>query len=594
MALSGSSRGKRRPERRAGRLREPAPPAPAKPLAAWRHYVVLALFALALAGLAARAGYLVATEREFLQDQGEARAVRDIAIPVHRGMIFDRNGEPLAVSAPMHYVWLDPHLARLQDEDFQRLGNALGVAPELLARRAGADGDAPPRRRFAYLARRLPPETAARVRELEIDGVHVARAYHRFYPAGETAAHVVGRTDIDDVGQEGIELALNGPLTGTPGSKRVLRDNKGHVVKVLEYHRAPTDDVHLALDLRLQFLAYRELKAAVEHHGASSGALVMLRVATGEVLALANQPSFNPNDWSNRGVAGVRNRAVADLYEPGSTVKPLTVLAALEAGAFAPDTVVDTAPGYFRVGSKTIEDPSNRGAITVAEVLAKSSQVGIAKMALAMAPDAVFNVFQRAGFGDYTGCGLPGEAIGALTATDLDKPIGRVTLAYGYGLTVSPMQLARAYLLLANAGERKDVTVLRGAAPAAQRVFDAGHVRAVVAMLRGVLEPGGTAPKGKPNGYTAAGKTGTVRKVGPGGYDDTAHVAFFAGFAPAQRPRVVLVVAINQPRRGPIGGGQVAAPVFARVVERALRILGVPPEAEVPTPTTAKAQGVPA
>ena len=564
-------------------MREAAPPVPARPLAAWRHYAVLVVFLLAITGLAARAGYLVVTEREFLQGQGEARAVREIALPVHRGMIFDRNGEPLAVSAPMHYVWVDPHLARLRDDDFKRLGNALGIAPEVLSQRAGS-GAAERPRRFAYLARRLPPAIAQRVRELDIAGVHVARAYHRFYPAGETAAHVVGRTDIDDVGQEGIELALNGPLTGTPGSKRVLRDNKGHVVKVLEYHRTPTDDVHLALDLRLQFLAYRELKAAVEHHGASSGSLVMLRVATGEVLALANQPSFNPNDWSNRGVAGVRNRAVADLYEPGSTVKPLAVLAALEAGAFAPDTVVDTAPGYFRVGSKTIEDPSNRGAITVAEVLAKSSQVGIAKMALAMEADAVFNVFQRAGLGDYTGCGLPGEAIGVLTATDLDKPIGRVTLAYGYGLTVSPMQLARAYLLLANAGERKDVTVLRGAAPAAERAFDAAHVRAVVAMLRGVLEPGGTAPKGKPTGYSAAGKTDTVRKVGPGGYDDTAHVAFFAGFAPAERPRIVLVVAINQPRRGPIGGGQVAAPVFARVAERALRILGVPPTIESPAP----------
>ena len=593
MALNRGRKSGRRRERRAGPLREPPPPAAAKPLAVWRHYVVLALLAFALAGLAARAGYLVATEREFLQDQGEARAVRDIAIPVHRGMIFDRNGEPLAVSAPMHYVWLDPHLARLQDEDFQRLGNALGLAPELLARRAGAGGEEPPRRRFAYLARRLPPATAARVRELDIDGVQVARAYHRFYPAGETAAHVVGRTDIDDVGQEGIELALNGPLTGTPGSKRVLRDNKGQVVKVLEYRRRPTEDVHLALDLRLQFLAYRELKAAVEHHGAMAGSLVLLSVATGEVLALANLPSFNPNDWSKRGVAGVRNRAVADLYEPGSTVKPFTVLAALEAGTHDVDTVIDTSPGYFRVGRKTIEDPRDRGSLTVAQVLAKSSQVGIAKMALEMAPDAVFNVFQRAGLGDYTGCGLPGEAIGALNAADLDKPIGRAVLAYGYGLTASPVQLARAYLLLANAGERKDIAVLRGGQETGERVFAAHHVQAVTTMMRGVLEPTGTAPKGKPAGYSAAGKTGTVRKVGAAGYDDTAHVAFFAGFAPVVRPRIVLVVVINQPRRGPIGGGEVAAPVFARVVERALRILGVPPNADPPA-ADAPGKGVPA
>ena len=569
-------------------MREPASPVPrpaARLLAAWRHYAVLALLALALIGLAARAGYLVVTERDFLQGQGEARAVRELSIPVHRGMIFDRNGEPLAVSAPMHYVWLDPQLAQLRPRDFARLGNALGVSAELLARRAGTGQTG---RRFAYLARRLPPEAAARVRDLGIEGVRVARAYHRFYPAGEAAAHVVGRTNIDDVGQEGVELALNAALTGAPGSKRVLRDNKGQVVKVLEYHRTPTADVHLALDLRLQFLAYRELKAAVEHHGAASGSLVMLSVATGEVLALANQPSFNPNDWAKRGVQGVRNRAVADLYEPGSTVKPLTVLAALEGGTHAADTIIDTSPGYFRVGGKTIEDPRDGGSLTVAQVLAKSSQVGIAKMALAMAPDAVFGVFQRAGLGDYTGCGLPGEAIGVLAATDLDKPIGRAALAYGYGLTTSPMQLARAYLLLANAGESKELTVLRDGQGAGERVFAARHVRQVAAMMRAVLEPGGTAPKAKPSGYTAAGKTGTVRKVGAAGYDDRAHIAFFAGFAPAARPRIVLVVAVNEPRRGPVGGGEVAAPVFARVAERALRILGVPPNTDAPRPAGAE------
>ena len=582
---------RRRTAPRGWPLREQPPGAAAKSLAAWRHHAVLLLFLLAVAGLAARAGYLVVTEREFLQGQGEARAVRDIAIPVHRGMIFDRNGEPLAVSAPLHYIWVDPHLARLRQEDWARLGNALGVSSEILARRAAGAGEGRPLRRFAYLARRLPPEAAARVRELNIKDLGVGRAYHRFYPAGETAAHVVGRTNIDDVGQEGMELALNGPLTGAPGSKRVLRDNKGQVVKVLEYHRTPTDDVHLALDLRLQFLAYRELKGAVEHHGASSGSLVMLDVATGEVLALANQPSFNPNDWSSRGVEGVRNGAVADLYEPGSTVKPFTVLAALEAGTHSPDTVIDTAPGYFRIGSKLIEDPRDRGALTVAQVLAKSSQVGIAKMAMGMAPDAVFNVFQRAGFGDYTGCGLPGEAIGVLTKVDLDKPIGRAALAYGYGLTASPLQLARAYLLLANAGERRDVTVLRGAQGGAERVFAAADVLAVTTMMRAVLGPTGTAPKGKPSGYSAAGKTGTVRKVGAAGYDDTAHVAFFAGFAPASRPRIVVVVAVNQPRRGPVGGGEVAAPVFARVVERALRMLGVPPHTDQPA-AVARAPGL--
>ena len=546
------------------------------PAQRWRHYAVLALFLIAFAGLAARAAFLTVTdEREFLRGQGEARAVREVEIPVHRGMIFDRNGEPLAVSAPMRYVWLDPELAQLETADLVRLAGALGLDQEVLERRIAAGG-----RRFAYLARRVSPEAAERVTALGIDGVRIGRSSHRFYPAGETSAHVVGRTDIDDVGQEGIELALDGVLTGSPGAKRVLRDRTGRAVRNLAYLRAPErgEDVHLSLDLRLQFLAYRELKATVQYHGASAGSLVMLDAADGRVLALANQPSFNPNDWESRSTAGVRNRAVTDLYEPGSTVKPLAVLAALESGLYTPETEVDTAPGYMNIGGKVVEDPLNRGVVTVARILAKSSQVGIAKMALAMPEQAVFDVLQRAGLGDYTGCGLPGEAIGHMSTADLDKPIGRAALAYGYGLTVSPLQLARAYLTLASGGVKRDVSVLRDSDSAAgERVFEADAVADVATMMRGVLERGGTAPKAKPAGYSAAGKTGTVRKVVAGGYDDRAHVAYFAGFAPAEHPRIVMVVVVDQPRRGLIGGGDVAAPVFGHVAARALRILGVAP-----------------
>ena len=542
---------------------------------AWRHYAVLAFFLLALAGLTARSAYLVVSERDFLKGQGEARSVRVVDIPVYRGMVFDRNGEPLAVSAPMNYVWLDPQKHTLSSADLHRLGNALGAPQERLQRRLASGG-----KRFVYLARRVAPDTARRIEALDIGGVEVGRAYHRFYPAGETTAHVVGRTNIDDVGQEGVELALDAAMTGTPGAKRILRDRTGRAVKNLDYLRAPErgEDIHLSLDLRLQFLAYRELKAAVQHHGAASGALVMLDVASGEVLALANQPSYNPNDWAGRSADGVRNRAVTDLYEPGSTVKPFTVLAALEGGQYTSETPIDTAPGYVRVGRKIIEDPLNRGTISVARVLAKSSQVGIAKMALSMPEQAVFDAFQRAGFGDYTGCGLPGEAVGLLSSADLDKNIGRVTLAYGYGLTVSPMQLARAYLILASGGVKRDLTVLRGGGSAGQQVFAAADVAEVARMMRGVLEAGGTAPKGRPAGYSAAGKTGTVRKVGAAGYDDARHVAYFAGFAPANRPRIVLVVVIDQPQRDVVGGGEVAAPVFGRIVARALRVLGVPPD----------------
>lgn len=540
-----------------------------------RHRVVVAGFLIALAGLTGRAGYLMVTERDFLKLQGDARSVREVPIAVHRGMIFDRNGEPLAVSAPMAKIWVDPSQTTLTDFDLRRLGVALELTATRLAARLAAGSP-----QYANLARRVPPNLVSRVESLDIEGVRIGREYHRFYPAGETVAHVVGRTNVDDVGQEGVELMFNDFLAGVPGVKRILQDRKRQLIKSLGHVRMPEfgEDVHLSLDLRLQFLAYRELKAAVERHGASSGSLVMLDPASGEILALANLPSFNPNDWLNRGVSGVRNRAIADVYEPGSTVKPFAALAALQSGVYEPETEVDTAPGYFRVGRKLIEDPLNRGRIDVATIVAKSSQVGIAKIALALPEYAVFDALQQAGFGDLTGSGLPGEAIGELRTDDLDKPIGRATLAYGYGLTVSPLQLARAYLALAAGGVRRDLTILRGAVVREDAVFQEPAVAGLTRMMRGVLEPGGTAPRGRPTGYTAAGKTGTARKVGTSGYDDRSHVAFFAGFAPASTPRIVLVVVVNEPRGGLIGGGAVAAPIFARVAERALRVLGVPPD----------------
>ena len=548
-----------------------------------RHGAVVLLFLAGFVCLAGRTGYLAVTERDFLKEQGEARSVREVTIPVHRGMIFDRNGEPLAVSAPMGYAWVDPQQTTLTVSDIQRLANVLDQTPEVVEQRYRSGS-----KRFAYLARRLPPNIVRRLTEAQIEGVRIGREYHRFYPAGESTAHLVGRTNIDDVGQEGVELAFDEYLAGAPGAKRVLRDRRGGTVKDLDYVRdldylrAPKfgRDVDLALDLRLQYVAYRELKTAVERNRATSGSLVMLDADSGEVLALANQPSFNPNAWRSRGVHGVRNRAIADLYEPGSTVKPLTVLAALESGMYTPETEIDTHPGFLRIAGKTIEDPSNRGRITVSTALAKSSQVAISKMALTMPELAVFDAFQRAGFGDYTGCDLPGEDIGLLSAADLDKPIGRATLAYGYGVMVTPMQIARAYLMIANDGIRTDLTILRNdlrVRASSQPVFARRDVEAVGEMMRGVLALGGTAPKARPASYTAAGKTGTARKVNFGAYDERAHVAFFAGFAPAVEPRIVLVVVINEPRGAGIGGGAVAAPVFGAVAERALRILGVPP-----------------
>ena len=335
----------------------------------------------------------------------------------------------------------------------------------------------------------------------------------------------------------------------------------------------------LSLDLRLQFLAYRELKSAVEHNRAESGSLVMLDVDTGEVLALVNQPSFNPNTFDGRQASDVRNRAITDTYEPGSTVKPLAMLAALESGRFSENSVVDTSPGYFMIGRKLIEDPINRGRLSMAEVLIKSSQVGVAKVALTLGERDVFDVYARAGLGDVPGTGLPGETVGKLTDVDLDKPIARAALAYGYGLMVSPLQLALSYLTLATGGMHRSVTVFRQTAVGpAVRVFDERHVRSIVTMMEGVVSASGTAPKAGVLGYRVAGKTGTVRKVSAHGYDDERHVAFFAGFAPVGTPKIVVVVVLNEPRGDAGGGGEVAAPVFSRVVARALRVLGIAPD----------------
>ena len=543
----------------------------------WRHYLLVGFFMISIMGLLSRVAYLSVTERrDFLKQRGEAIAVRTVSIPAHRGVIYDRHRELLAISTPVHSIWIDPSETTLSNEQLVALGQVLRVSPAALERRVARSG-----KRFAYLRRQVSPATNRAIRELDIAGVRSLSEYRRFYPAAETTAHVVGMTNVDDIGQEGAEFMFDGLLKGKAGSKRVLLDNHRRTVEELGIIELPHfgDDITVSLDLRLQFSAYRELKSAVAHNNAESGSLVMLKVDTGEILALANQPSYNPNNVAERTSSGVRNRAVTDMYEPGSTVKPLAALAALESGRFAPTTAVDTSPGYVAVGRKLIEDPSNRGVLTLSEVLAKSSQVGITKIALDLPEDAVFDALVRAGFGEPPGSGLPGETLGVLTAADLDKPIGRATLAYGYGVTVTPMQLARCYQVLASGGVRHSVSVLRQTTELAGiRVFDERHVRQVSRMLEQVVSAAGTAPKAKVRGYRVAGKTGTTRKVSDGGYDDGRHVALFAGFAPAADPKIVVVVVINEPRGTAIGGGSVAAPVFARVMARALRILGVAPD----------------
>lgn len=545
----------------------------------WRHHALLALFLGGCAALAAQVGYLTLVKKDFLQDQGDARSVREVVIPSRRGVIRDRLEEPLAISTPVVAVWSDPSRHRLSRSDIDRLAPLLELDAAQLAERLNRQAD----KGFVYLKRRLSWAAAGRIRALGIEGLHFSEEYRRYYPAREAAAHVVGVTNIDDRGLEGIELAFDYLLSGKHGRKVVLKDRLGATIRDLEYIAAPRlgQDVSLSIDLRLQYFAYRELKDAVAGHRAASGSIVILDARTGEILALVNSPSYNPNAALAQGLAGMRNRAVTDAYEPGSTVKPFAVLAALETGNYAPDTVVDTAPGYWAVRRKLIEDPVNYGELTLAGIVRKSSQVGISKVALALPERAVFEVLQRAGAGDVVSSGLPGEAVGTFDDSGLRSEVVRATLAYGYGLSVSPLQLAQAYLSIANDGVRLPLSIIKlSQPPAGQRVFDAALTRQLLAMMEGVTDRTGTAPGARVPGYRVAGKTGTARLVGSDGYTDQRHVAWFAGVAPLTDPQIVMVVVVNQPGGPKVSGGAVAAPIFSRVAERALRLLGIAPDAQ--------------
>jgi len=546
-------------------------------MTAWRHYALSGFFLLACLGLALRIVYLTVAEGDFLIDQGDNRAVRSVSIPAYRGVVYDRFGEPLALSTPVAAVWTDPSRVHFTQDQVKALADLLEINNGRLMAQLEEPG-----REFLYLKRRVSWAQAQQVKALGIRGVDFQPEYQRYYPAGETAAHIVGLTDIDDHGLEGIELSFDQRLQGVPGSKQVLKDRNSEIIKNLKFENAPRygEDLTLSIDLRLQFLAYRELKAAVESHKATSGSVVMLDVATGEILALVNQPSYNPNDRAERAPAGMRNRAITDTYEPGSTIKPFTALAALESGEYSRRTVIDTSPGHFRVGGKLIHDGNvNRGAIDLETALKKSSQVYFAKVALSLDQRAVYDTLLRAGVSDYMGTGMPGEVAGSMSDLGLRYPVVRAVLGYGYGLAVTPLQLAQAYLILATGGIRLPISIVRqNVPPEGERVFPEDLVWEVLDMMEGVTDRDGTAPKARIEGFTVAGKTGTARKVGAEGYDDERHAAWFAGIAPASRPRLVTVVLINEPKGKQTGGGQVAAPVFGRIMTRALRLLGVGPD----------------
>jgi cell division protein FtsI (penicillin-binding protein 3) len=527
--------------------------------------------------LEARLAQLYFIEKDFLQDQGDARTIRMERINAHRGMIRDRLGKPMAVSSPVVSLWANPKEITRNEEKLRDLAGFLGVSYESFMEKIDRNQS----RNFVYLRRHLPPAEARKVMALGVSGVFEEKEYHRFYPGGEVSAHVVGFTDIDDQGQEGLELSFDEWLSGEPGKKKVLKNLYGEIVKDLMPVKdaAPGKNLDLSIDLRLQYLAYQELKSAISHYDAVSGSVVILDVPTGQVLAMVNQPSYNPNNRLNLDLATVRNRAATDEFEPGSTVKPFTVAVALQSGYNA-ESEIDTDPGFVRVGNFTIRDPSNRGVLNLSQIIAKSSQVGISKLALTLNEYDVWALFQNVGFGQSTGFGFPGERAGYLPNHRRWTDIERATFAYGYGLTVTPLQLASAYLAIASGGMRRDVTLLNNVEVNETRVFTQDVANSINLMLRAVVTEG-TGSKAAIPAYQVAGKTGTVRKIGEEGYEDTQHIAFFAGMTPADDPRLVAVVLINEPQTKEYGGGALAAPVFSRVMGGALRLLNVPPKVSV-------------
>ena len=548
-------------------------------LPAWRSRLMLVLLLAWFAALAGRALYLQGLHHGFLQQKGESRYSRVIELSATRGRIVDRNNEQLAISTPVESVAASPADVDMTPEQQRHLARLLEIDLSELSRKLADD-----RREFVYLKRQLPPEEAAKVAALGLPGIFLQREYRRYYPAGEVTAHLIGFTDVDGKGQEALELAFERELAGKPGSRRVIKDRLGHIVEDVESIRGPQDGqtLRLSIDARIQYLAFRELKNAVTAHRARAGGIVVLDVATGEVLAMANVPTYNPNNRGKFDPRRTRNRAVTDLFEPGSTLKPFTAAAALEAGTVRPDTIIQTSPGELTIGNRTIHDAHPQGAITVAQVIQKSSNVGAAKMALGLKPETLWTLFNQVGFGTPPQSGFPGEVAGKLRPAASWRPIEQATMSYGHGISVSLLQLARAYLIFANDGELKPATLVRRDAPAESvRVISPATAQAVRHMLEMVVQPGGTAPRAQIAGYHVAGKTGTAHKLEGRGYASDKYVSSFVGFAPATRPRLVVAVMIDEPTDGQYYGGTVAAPVFSQVTAGALRLLSVAPDAPV-------------
>jgi cell division protein FtsI (penicillin-binding protein 3) len=517
------------------------------------------------------------------QKEGDARTVRNDVIVANRGNIVDRNGDPLAISSPVLSLWLNPKEILQHPEQKSDLAAAMfsiDLDPELMNKRIADNAQ----REFLYIKRMMPPAEAEAVLALNIKGIYAKEEYKRFYPMGEAAVHIVGMTNADDAGQEGMELAYDDWLSGIPGSKQVLKDRLGGIIREVKVNAEaePGNDLMLSIDSRLQYIAYKALKEAVAMRGASAGTATILDADTGEVLAMVSQPSYNPNNLSSLDDGELPNRAMVHRLEPGSTVKAFTMTAALESGLFDTSSIIETSPGYVMVDGRTIKDPVNYGPSNLARVIAKSSQVGTSKIGLTMGESPMLSVLARAGFGQSLGTGFPGEETGALPNFSRWSKADVASLAYGYGFQVTPLQLAQAYAIFANRGIRKPVSLIKIDAPAAgERVIEANLAETIVGMLKGVVskDMGGTGVLANIPLYQVAGKTGTTWFYAQGkGYDQSNYISWFAGFVPADDPRIVAVISIHQPQGDEYGGGAVAAPVFSQIASGAMRVLNVPPE----------------
>lgn len=543
-----------------------------------RSRFLVAIFALAFLGLAGRAAYVQIVGNDFFQEQGEVRFARTLELPPNRGRILDRNGLILASSVVAQSIWAIPEDVDMKDPKLADAAKLLGMSTAELKRRLSGHPT------FVWIQRQVDEPVALQVRDLNIKGLHLRREYKRLYPEGEAAAHVVGFTNVDDKGQEGIELAFNQRLSGTAGSRRVIKDRLGRVVEDAREAIQPIDgeDIQLSIDSKIQFFAYQRLREAVQEHKAQGGSAVVLDAKTGEVLALANYPSYNPNQRRNLTGNQLRNRALTDSFEPGSTVKPFIAALALEKGIAKAESVIDTGNGRMQMGGFTISDIKPHESLTVKQVIQKSSNVGTVRLALQMPPQVMWETYYKSGFGQKPQVPFPGAVSGRLRAPNTWRPIEQATMSYGYGLSSSLFQLAHAYTVFARNGELVPVSLMKTDRPVqGVRVFSEKHALEVRRMLALAVGPEGTAQRAQTIGYSVGGKTGTARKQEGKGYAQGKYRSFFVGIAPIENPRIVMAVMIDEPTAGHIFGGTVAAPVFSATVQQTLRMMGLEPDMSV-------------